>query len=235
MTDEIYSVETASQEPPHPWGVREVIWGSIATFLLAAVLLIATQFLDFGSSALMIVFELIFAIPALVLLWRKKVSWHSLGLRPFPFADLLIGVAIMFAVYLVILLHNMTLAFFDIMPQGEYMLALFETDLNLWLLGSVIVLIAPITEELFFRSFVYSGLAENLGWKKAALISALFFGAAHMQLVSFIPTFLLGLVFAYLYHRSKSVFPGMLLHFLVNGFSFTMIALITQFADQLPF
>ncbi len=226
-------VRSFGVEAPYAWGVRGVLWGSLAVFLLAAVLLIAAQFSLLDSGALMVAFELIFALPALALLARKQLSLRALGVQGFPFADLMVGVAVMFGVYLVILLHNLMLVFFDVMPQGEYMMALFDMDLNLPLLGLVIVVIAPITEELFFRSFVYGGLEDKLGWKKAALVSSLFFGAAHMQLVAFIPTALMGLVFAYLYHRSKSVLPGMLLHFMINGFSFTTIWLLTTFGDRL--
>ena len=154
-------------------------------------------------------------------------------MRGFDFADLLVGISLLFIAYIVIFVHNLGLFFFDIAPQGEYIAQLFDLDINLWVLGIAIVIVAPISEEIFFRSFLYTGLEKRFGWKKAVLISALFFGAAHMQLVAFIPTFLMGLVLAYIYQRSKSIWPSIIIHFVVNGFGFSMIYLLVTFGDQL--
>lgn len=233
MIDEVY-IEEPEEIFSRSWGLRDVIYGAIAMLLISAAMVFAAEYWQIQTDAVVILYELLFLVPVVGVMLFKKATWESLGLKRFAFADLLVGFAILFAAYLVILLHNLTLFFFDIAPQGDYVMGLFDMDVNLWALGIAIAIVAPIAEEIFFRSFVYGGLEEKYGWKKAAFISAFIFGAAHMQLVSFIPTFLMGLVFAYLYRRSKSVIPGIILHFMVNGFSFTMILLLTQFSDQLP-
>jgi len=226
-------LETLDEKITFPWGLPEVIYAVIAMLLISAGTVLAATYWEIKTNSLMVIYELLFLLPVFGVMLFKKAPWDSLGLKRFPFRELLVGLGLMFGAYIVILIHNLTLVYFDVAPQGEYIADLFGLDLNLWVLGIVIVIIAPVAEEIFFRSFVYGGLEAKFGWKKAAFISAFIFGAAHMQLVSFIPTFLMGLVFAYLYRRSKSVIPGMILHFTVNGFGFTMILLLTLFGDSL--
>ena len=227
-------LEILDEKIMFPWGPREVIYSVLAMAFISAGMVFVAQLWNMRTNATLIIYELMYLLPVVVVMLLKKAPWDSLGLKRFPFVDLLVGFGIMFGAYIVIFIHNLTLVYFDIAPQGEYIAELFGLDLNLWALGIAIVIIAPVAEEIFFRSFIYGGLVDKFGWKKAAFISAFIFGAAHMQLVSFIPTFLMGLVFAYLYRRSKSVIPGMILHFTVNGFGFTMILLLTLFGDSLP-
>ena len=237
MTEEINIEKT----DPHTsttsvsWGAREVIYGIIAMILFSAGMLLANQFLAFESNAVIVIYEAAYLLPAIAVLFLKRASWRELRLNRFPFSELLVGFALLFIAYMVIILHNLTLIYFDIAPQAEYMMQLFDMELNFWVLGIAVVVIAPISEEIFFRSFVYAGLVERFGWQKAVLISALIFGAAHMQLVAFLPTFLMGLVLAYLYERSQSVVPSIILHFSVNGFGFTMIYLLTTYGENLVF
>jgi membrane protease YdiL (CAAX protease family) len=215
------------------WGAPEVIYGILAMILLSGGMLLAVNYWGVKSNAILVLYELAYLLPVVVLLLLKKIPLAELGLRKFAFSELLVGVSLLFLAYLVILLHNLTLVFFGIAPQGEYIAEVFNMDVNIWVLGLAIVVIAPLAEEIFFRSFVYAGLEAHFGWQKAVLISALLFGVAHMQLVAFIPTTLMGLVLAYLYHRSRSVWPSIILHATVNGFGFTMIYLLINFSEQL--
>jgi len=85
------------------------------------------------------------------------------------------------------------------------------------------VLAAPIAEENFFRGFLFQGLRQRYGWNKAATLSSLVFASLHLQLVVLFPTFLLGYVFAFVYHKSNSIWPGIVLHFLVNSFGMLVV------------
>lgn len=89
-----------------------------------------------------------------------------------------------------------------------------------WLIV-LLAVIVPIGEEMFFRGFVYGGLRSRWGavrWGAAlaALVSAAFFAAVHMQLVHGVPIFLLGLLLALLYERTRSLVPGIITHALTN-------------------
>jgi membrane protease YdiL (CAAX protease family) len=63
----------------------------------------------------------------------------------------------------------------------------------------------------------------------AALLSSVIFAAAHLDLVALIPTFILGCLLAYVYHRSNSVWPGVILHVLVNAFGLCAALVSTRF------
>ena len=233
MNIEEQTIEAPVENEPLPWGVTEVIYGIIAMMAISGLFMLVVQFLEIKSNIILIGYELVYLLPPIVVIWLKKAPLRTLGLRRFAFTDLLFGFAILFLAYIVIFVHNLALMAFNIAPQGEYIAELFDLDINLWVLGVAVVIVAPIAEEIFFRSFLYAGLEESFGGNKAILISALLFGAAHMQLVAFIPTFLMGLVLAYVYRRSRSVLPGIILHFAVNGLGFTMIYLLINFSDQL--
>jgi membrane protease YdiL (CAAX protease family) len=49
-----------------------------------------------------------------------------------------------------------------------------------------------------------------------------------LQLVTLIPTFILGYLLAYLFQKSNSLWPGIILHFSVNSFGFCMIYAVSQ-------
>ncbi len=84
----------------------------------------------------------------------------------------------------------------------------------------LVVAVAPaICEELLFRGFLLSSLENKLKPKNAIIIVALLFGVFHMSIVKFFTTALLGYVFAYLAHKSQSIIPGMIMHFINNGLS----------------
>jgi membrane protease YdiL (CAAX protease family) len=60
------------------------------------------------------------------------------------------------------------------------------------------------------------------------MFSSIIFALFHGQIATLIPTFLLGALFAYLYQRTESVFPGMLLHFAVNAVGVVVLLLANQ-------
>jgi sodium transport system permease protein len=92
------------------------------------------------------------------------------------------------------------------------------------LLTSVLVfaLIPAICEEFAFRGFILSGLEQQHRTRSAILLSALMFGFLHVLLSLFQQLFnatLLGIVLGLLAVRSRSIVPGIVFHFLNNGFA----------------
>jgi membrane protease YdiL (CAAX protease family) len=68
----------------------------------------------------------------------------------------------------------------------------------------------------------------------ALLLSSAIFAAAHLDLASLIPTFVLGVILTYMYHRSNSLWPGIILHFLINGTSTLAVYIITKLPIPIP-
>lgn len=123
------------------------------------------------------------------------------------------------------------------MPQStETMEAGYEALLKypMVLLVVVVCVMPAIGEELFFRGLLFGSWKLRLGPVKAMILSSLIFGAFHMSLVKLLPTALLGLCFAYITWKSGSIYPGMVLHFLNNFFSFLTMKYGEEIGNLLP-
>ncbi len=90
------------------------------------------------------------------------------------------------------------------------------------------VIAAPILEELFFRGMIYKRLRDMINVKAAVVISALFFGAFHGNLVQFVYAFIIGLMLAYVYEKFKTIWAPVIFHIGANLIS----VLITEFMPQ---
>ncbi|HSJ86556.1 MAG TPA: CPBP family intramembrane glutamic endopeptidase, partial [Anaerolineales bacterium] len=121
-----------------------------------------------------------------------------------------------------------------IQTQGDEISKLFQLlDTPAWFFF-VGALLAPVVEEIFFRGFLFQGLRARYGWVAGMLLSSAIFGLAHLDPVSLIPTFILGNLLAYLYQRSNSIWPGVILHVLVNTVGLVSVYVITQNPSLIP-
>lgn len=84
----------------------------------------------------------------------------------------------------------------------------------------IVVGICPaIAEEFAFRGFLFGTLKDK--WKPwlAIVVSALLFGAYHMNLLQFVGGTMMGIAIAYVAYRSGSIWIGAIMHFINNGLS----------------
>jgi membrane protease YdiL (CAAX protease family) len=193
--------------------ILAVAWG--LAFLLASLAL--TPAPDLWLVLFPAVFELLFLVPVWWFSGHKySASLRDLGFVRFKGSALGIGVALLIGIYVVNAVYSVVLAQYGLQPQSD-MSPVFEALPSPWPLFFVIVIVAPIAEEIFFRGFVFTGLRSRFGWGAAAAISAAMFAVFHLELTFFIPAFLLGFLFAYVYHRSNSIWPGIILHVIFNS------------------
>jgi CAAX protease family protein len=93
--------------------------------------------------------------------------------------------------------------------------------------GVLIVAIAPVAEEIFFRGFLFGGLRSRLAFVPAALISAAIFGAFHYTgagSLTVLPQLAaLGLTQAWLFERSGSIYPTIAVHAINNALAFAIL------------
>jgi membrane protease YdiL (CAAX protease family) len=87
--------------------------------------------------------------------------------------------------------------------------------------GIVIVMVAPIVEELTFRGLGYSLLARYGRWV-AIIGTGLAFALAHGLVDAFPILAAFGFGLAYLRSRVDSVYPGMIVHGLFNAIALTV-------------
>ena len=77
------------------------------------------------------------------------------------------------------------------------------------------VILAPIFEELMFRKLLVDR-AARYGEKTAMILSGVCFGLFHMNLFQFFYATALGMLFAYIYIRTRRIQYTMLLHMIIN-------------------
>ena len=80
-----------------------------------------------------------------------------------------------------------------------------------------IVLLTPLVEEVFFRGFIFAGLRRALGPAGGMLLSAVIFSGFHIEPSVLLPIFVTGLLLAWLYHRTGSLWPPIAAHAAQNA------------------
>lgn len=93
--------------------------------------------------------------------------------------------------------------------------------------GLLIVIAAPISEEIFFRGFIFGGFRRRLAFPAAALLSALIFGFSHYTgagSIAVVPQLaLLGFALAWLYEETGSIYPPIAVHAVNNALAFAIL------------
>ena len=239
MNSEIQQAD-ATPEPQSysvPW---KPIDNWIGIFLLvlvnAGLLLAASQGIGtrIAQSAILILVQLVYLLPLVIVLLYRRIDPRSLGFGGFKWSTLGLGCGLLFISYMLILVHNAILTLLGVGTQGEEILQLFEAlDSPFWFI-IVGVIFAPIVEELFFRGFLFQGFRQKYGWIAGMLLSSTIFSIAHLDPAALFHTFILGCLLAYMYHRSNSVWPGIIIHVMINAMGLCAAYAATQFPNIIP-
>ncbi len=186
------------------------------------------------QSAAVLFLEFAYILPVVFIFAWRHIDWRSIGFGKFDWGSLGIGCGFIAVSYGIIAVYGLILFRFGIETQGQQIVKIFEAiDSPIWLF-IVGVVVAPFVEEIFFRGFLFQGFRQRYGWVTAMLLSSAIFSAAHLDLAAFIPVFILGSVLAYVYHRSNSVWPGMVLHLLVNAFGLSAAYFAAHYQYLMP-
>jgi len=116
--------------------------------------------------------------------------------------------------------------FIDILEQQ------FDALQSGWLGIVAITLLGPILEELLFRGGATKALLERYSPRKAIFLSALLFGVFHLNPAQIVAAFFGGLLLAWVYYRTRSLIPCILIHIVNNSIS-VMLSLTYPDADTI--
>lgn len=92
-------------------------------------------------------------------------------------------------------------------------------------------ILAPLAEEIVFRGAILRTLLGMMSKKNhwvAIMISAVLFGAAHGNAAQFVNSLLMGLLLGWMYYRTKSLVPGILMHWINNTMAYVLSNLLPQ-------
>ena len=101
-----------------------------------------------------------------------------------------------------------------------------DGTLGLIIAGLMVMIVAPVAEELFFRGFFYKALRSRFSMVAAAMLDGLLFGLIHYNfegseaLLLLPPLALLGFVFCVVYEKTGSLFPVIGMHAFNNSVAY---------------
>lgn len=225
----------ATREDPFsvPWTVGDIFWAIASILLLEGLFVLAVLALwavvpalvpQFRVGLLMLgsvfVQGLLFQVAWQFTVVKYRCHWEMLGLRPFlPMVGFLLIWAVVvagFAAYLgyaslTPLLH------IDFQLPTPFSRVFSGSDAASVAVISLAVFIAPAAEEVFFRGFVFSGLSQSYGIRWGALGSSALFALSYLDFGALIPIFLLGVLLCWLYIKSQSIWPCMMVHLIYGA------------------
>lgn len=147
-----------------------------------------------------------------------------------PLRDLGLGVSGVFMILLASAVLGLLLNQFGVRQTQAEELAIGEASPTVFLLLLAAgALLAPLAEEIFFRGYVFRSYLVAKGPVRAYIASSLLFASLHLNVAAFLPLFVIGLIMAFLYHRSGSLVPSIIAHSLNNGFAL----IVTYYASRI--
>lgn len=172
--------------------------------------------------------RIVWAVPFIILInrFRPAVSFRELFCHKWHWPSFLIISAVL---------------------SSYTVIGMFVNHGGIWINPDVIIiqelikfLIVGFVEEIVYRGFGMNFLMVNMSVRKANLFSTFFFMGVHVPayfirwfltgsfnwpalVYQLVIAFLMGLVFGYLFRRSRSIIPAMLVHFWLDFISVVLI------------
>ena len=233
--------------PPRIWSLKSVIIVAlvfigiyIVMSVVEALLMIGSDSLSFGVSVLAVVAGIIAAV--LAVLTGKAIghfSWQEFGFRRtekrWYWLALLIAPGL---VILRLLVAGLLLSLFPDLGEGidelSNILVGDYSTLQTLVLALLASLVAPISEEMFFRGYVYGALRMKLPAWASILIGSAIFAAIHLLPLQMVTAFVIALVLAWLYEKSQSLVPCIILHITNNALALILTVAATWLVEQFP-
>lgn len=80
----------------------------------------------------------------------------------------------------------------------------------------LLVLIAPVFEEVFFRGCLYAAIRKNHSFIFSLLVTSVFFALVHGYFFNFINILFMGIIATWIYEKRRSLTAPIFFHFLWN-------------------
>lgn len=198
-----------------------VLGGSALGFVLGP------KRIQLSVEQLLLINELLILIGLLYATWPCWNQPQAFGLKRFAPRILLFGIAGLVCIYLLGGLYGVLVNALGAEPSSQVVQIYQATD-NKWVFFLVAAVMAPVLEELFFRGYLFTGLCRYLPWRVAATVTAVLFAAIHFDLYRAPLLAMIGYLLAWLYQRSGSLWPSIILHSINNLMALSLLHLISQ-------
>ena len=224
-----YSAPAVEKKPNTLLDLLLYLLSGIGLFILFSGLLASiTEAGTLLDSALRFLLNMFFLGGTTLLMgvYRRKITWNQLGLHgsrwrfQFLWIALLLGLAINpIRALLALIVQNLWGGGLEalegraevIMGGGFSWPALIIT-----LIGVGILI--PIAEEMYFRGLLHNWFAEHFRFWPRVLLSSTIFGLGHFDSIGVvISSFVMGIVIAIAYERSKTLWLPIAIHAVTNS------------------
>ena len=200
-----------------------VCFSVMSSLLIALIILVLSYYFSFifiNSSKYLLFtimpFTILFVIIIASLIVHLDVK-NCFKLNGFKINKLLYYIMIYVSTYILgnYLLELLVKLFPSILENYSQFDNILSVD-NLWLSIITIAFLPAVFEELLFRGVIFTSFNKKYGVGIAIIISALLFGIYHMNWVQGIYASIFGLLLAYIYFKSNSLFVPIIFHFINN-------------------
>lgn len=200
-------------------------------FMILVLIHIGMQFIDFGDMptwATLIISQAFIIVPVIVyFIVTKQNVIETMRLHKVNIWSFLLVIPLTYCMYpLLICVNAISMAFStnviastmtDVISGTPYIAAL-----------SLMALMPAVVEETTFRGALLGGFHRDSNPWPGILVSALCFGFMHMNINQISYAFVLGLCMGITLEASGSILSTILIHFLYNGTSTTLLYLLPK-------
>ena len=145
--------------------------------------------------------------------WAYRPLFHASRASPQATLALLSPPVLALVPALVLSAWGMVAAASSWWPPTEAEQAMFEAMAALDVATIVTTcVLAPVLEEMLFRGVILRGFLQLYPRWQAIVASSMLFGAAHLNIYQFLAATLLGVLAGWLYERTRSLWPCIVLH-----------------------
>ncbi len=231
-----------------PWGIPAILaglalplalWGASLAITIAdgtATDLSSSEVITSLVLTILILDGIFLAVPALFSLRRYRLGWEGLGFRGFDRGKFRMAALAAAGAWAAVIVYGLVLVliFGEGAAPEQDVEELFSSKAVLPVVGVAVVLAAPLAEEVFFRGFVFPGLIRLLGVGGALVASGLLFAMFHVtgpdSAGLIIPFTLIGMLFAWLYYKTGTIWTSIAAHLVFNLVSFILLAFVASIA-----
>ncbi len=239
--------------PPAPkWGILDAVRIAIVFVFFNYMLFLAEAVLEkfFGVSIknasnravfntlIMDFLALGFILYFLFIKFGQHLNAVGLRIKDFlqnAFLGLLGYMAFLPALVAVVFISYCMGNYFNIKPQSQPLFDLFMEEKRisiLIILTLFVVVIGPIIEEIFFRGFLYSAFKKRFSVFSGMLLTSLIFAGLHMNALGFLPILVLAFVLVYMFEKTGSLIPSIIIHCAHNGMIVVFLFLARFFSGN---
>jgi membrane protease YdiL (CAAX protease family) len=198
----------------------------LCPIILGIILVIVSGIIDFSADDPLVYIFMTLAQFGILVLWLSRkylMNFKSMisfrNISPMFFIPMFISI-----LGLGILLSEIENFFQRVVPINDFWLkilgAISGDGFAPWKAVLAAVVVAPILEEIVFRGMLLRGLLKHYSVRKSIIISAIFFGIAHMNPWQFIAGLAAGIVLGWWYVKTRSIIVTIFGHALNNSMVF---------------